>query len=92
MRQLTVRIKQKRYAELLSRYGTSKDVVNAISLRLEQVLTSERYLLKQRTPQTEMYATLDIPVIDYLYPLVNEFCLHRNLTQKEMFDKLIKKL
>ena len=92
MKQINVKIKQQDYLPLVDRYGSQKDLVNAISLRLEQILTAERYLIRKRTPQDEMYATLTIPIDDFIYPLVNEFCLHRNLTQKQMFDKLIKKL
>jgi hypothetical protein len=87
MRNLIYQIPKSKYQEYIQDLGSQKALVDIISLRIEQLLRQERTHLKHR--ETQEMVNLHIPISDALYPIVNEYCIQRGLSKKELINKIL---
>lgn len=92
MRQIDVDVPYKLYLDLVDRCGSHKKATDLISLRIEQALKMERWLMRLRPKDIEATKVISVFVPEYLYPYFNEYCIHRQMTKRELVIKLIKRI
>lgn len=92
MKQIDIEIPVKLYKKFIDKYGGHKPATDLLSLRIEQTIKMERWLIRKREEDLEPKAIVSIHIKEYLFPYLNEYCVHRKLTKKEMVIKLMKKL
>jgi hypothetical protein len=94
MKTIEVNVPMEVYDALLQQFGTQKKIEDLFSVKLENKVKREIYLLEVRgreIPKFKLEKTLRICVKDNLYPYLNEYCIHRSQTKKEVVMKMIKK-
>lgn len=94
MKTIEVNLPIELYDTLLERFGTQKNIEDLFSIKLENKVKREIYLKRMRsyeTPEFKLEKTLNICIKDNLYPYLNEYCIHRSQTKKEVIVKMIKK-
>lgn len=91
MKIINVDVPKDVYDKLLTKFVTKKRIEDMFSLKLEAKIKKEIYLLKIRGEE-EPTELLTICVSDTLYPYLNEYCIHRSLSKKEVLMKMIKKV
>jgi hypothetical protein len=92
MKQIDIEIPVDLYLKFCERYGSEKKATDLLSLRIEQAVKMERWLIRKRPEELQQYSTVSVHIQQYLYPYFNEYCIHRKMTKKEFVTKLIKKL
>ena len=76
-----------KFDDYIDKVGSQKELINLISLRIEQLLRQEKTYLAKRDAQ-EM-VNLPIPINDNLYPILLEYCIHRGITKNELINKIL---
>jgi hypothetical protein len=94
MKTIEINLPIELYDTLLEQFGTQKKIEDLFSVKLENKVKREIYLLKVRgfaPVEHKIEKTLKICIKDNLYPYLNEYCIHRSQTKKEVILKMIKK-
>lgn len=92
MKQIDIEIPTKLYEKFVEKYGSHKAATDLLSLRIEQSIKMERWLIRKRKVDLEDKTTVSIHIKEYLFPYLNEYCVHRKISKKEMVVRLIRKL
>jgi hypothetical protein len=92
MKQIDIEIPTKLYEKFVEKYGGDKPATDLLSLKIEQTIKMERWLIRKRKPDLEDKTVVSVHIKEYLFPYLNEYCIHRKMSKKEMVAKLIKKL
>ena len=95
MKSIDVSLPIEVYDALLKQFGTQKKIEDLFSVKLENKVKREIYLMDVRADQHlpfKVRKTLKIYIKDNLYSYFNEYCIHRAQTKQEVIIKMIKKL
>lgn len=91
MKTIDVHIPLEAYDRLLAKFGSRKRIEDVFSVRLEDKIKRELYLLRIRGKDILHKQKLTIYIDDSLYPYLNEFCIHRSQSKQEVVIKMINK-
>lgn len=92
MKQIDIDIPVELYEKFCEKYGGHKPATDLLSLRIEQAIKMERWLIRKRPEDLQKYITVSVHIQHYLYPYLNEYCIHRKMSKRELVNKLIRKL
>lgn len=92
MKSIEVELPIDAYDKLLAKFGSRKRIEDVFSVRLEDKLKREIYLLRKRDPEFEHKQKLTICISESLYPMFVEFCIHRSQTKQDVILKMMKKV
>jgi hypothetical protein len=93
MKQIDIDIPEELYDKFVTKFGSEKEAFDYLSLRIEQAIRLEKWLIRQRPEQLQQKRKqVSIYMEPHLYPYLNELCIHRGFTRKEYVTRLIHKL
>lgn len=78
------------YDEFVSRFDSTKTALDALTLAVENRIRSHRSLLSRDLINRKDRVKITIPIKEYLFPYLDEYCVIKGLTRTEFITKILK--